>query len=118
MVSALRRENFNSDGKTDLIVSYITFQRFRLEIFLGNGDGTFKSAKSVDLHGVFNAEMGLVPADLNSDGLLDFISSSQAMLVFFFRMTDPDFRLKKQRKEAGFLPGGIRHGPGLPVRRR
>jgi Tfp pilus tip-associated adhesin PilY1 len=65
--------DFNSDGKTDLIVSYVTFNASVFELFLGNGDGTFRKAKPVNLHGVYNAELGLVPADLNSDGLLDFI---------------------------------------------
>jgi hypothetical protein len=65
--------DFNSDGKTDLAVSYITSSSSVFELFLGNGDGTFQQKKIVKLPGVFNAEEGIVPADLNSDGLLDFI---------------------------------------------
>jgi hypothetical protein len=65
--------DFNSDGKTDLVVSYITFNASVFELLLGNGDGTFRKAKPVNLHGVYNAEEGIVSGDFNSDGLLDFI---------------------------------------------
>ncbi len=65
--------DFNSDGKTDLVVSYITFNASVFELFLGNGDGTFRKAKPVNLQGVYNAEEGIVVGDFNSDGLLDFI---------------------------------------------
>jgi hypothetical protein len=69
--------DFNSDGKTDLIANYIVSPdplRTETDVFLGNGDGTFQAKKVVSLPGQpYNAEEGIVPADLNSDGLLDFI---------------------------------------------
>ncbi len=45
------------------------------DLFLGNGDGTFQRKKVISLPGepFYNAENGLVPADFNSDGLLDFL---------------------------------------------
>ena len=69
--------DFNSDGKTDLIANYFTsgnYNHSETDLFLGNGDGTFQLKKIIDLPGQpYNAELGIVPADFNSDGLLDFI---------------------------------------------
>jgi hypothetical protein len=45
-----------------------------VDLFLGNGDGTFQPKKVINFPGQpYNAEEGIVPADFNSDGLLDFI---------------------------------------------
>ena len=68
--------DFNSDGKTDLVANYnLTNDQTETDLYLGNGDGTFQSKKIVNLPGApnYNAELGIVPADFNSDGLLDFI---------------------------------------------
>jgi hypothetical protein len=69
--------DFNSDGKTDLMANYfVTINPLKSEtdLFLGNGDGTFQPKKIINLPGQpYNAEEGIVPADFNSDGLLDFI---------------------------------------------
>jgi len=70
--------DFNSDGKTDLLANYFTsgnFNKTETDLFLGNGDGTFQRKKIMSLPGepFYNAENGLVPADFNSDGLLDFL---------------------------------------------
>jgi hypothetical protein len=68
--------DFNSDGKTDLLVNYnLTNFQSETDLYLGNGDGTFQHKRVVKLPGNpgYNAEDGIVPADFNSDGLLDFI---------------------------------------------
>lgn len=70
--------DFNSDGKTDVIANYFTSRHFNqteTDLFLGNGDGTFQPKKIIALPGgpFYNAEGGLVPADFNSDGLLDLL---------------------------------------------
>jgi hypothetical protein len=69
--------DFNSDGNTDLIANYLTSsngKQSETDLFLGNGDGTFQPKKIINLIGQpYNAEDGIVPADFNSDGLLDFI---------------------------------------------
>jgi VCBS repeat protein len=70
--------DFNSDGNTDLMANYFKgngFKQTETDLFLGNGDGTFQPKKIITLPGntVYNAEEGIVPADFNSDGLLDFI---------------------------------------------
>ena len=65
--------DFNSDSKTDLLVNYLVSDtQSETDLFRGNGDGTFQRKKVVKL-GFYNAEGGIVPADFNSDGLLDFI---------------------------------------------
>jgi hypothetical protein len=78
--------DFNSDGKTDLVASYfISNTQSEFALYLGNGDGTFQRKKLVNLHGVFNAELGIVPADFNSDGLLDFIFQQPGDLSVFIQ---------------------------------
>src|SRR5579863_6503340 len=78
--------DFNSDGKTDLLANYnITNALTETDLFLGNGDGTFQRKKVINLPGApnYNAEMGIVPADLNSDGLLDLILQQPGNVLVF-----------------------------------
>jgi len=68
--------DFNSDGKTDLIASTPAAGGHfnpEFEVFWGNGDGTFQKAKKLNLPQNFGGEIGLIPGDFNSDGLLDFV---------------------------------------------
>jgi len=72
----LRTESFalfplvdlNKDGELDLMVS--AYQA--LQIWLGNGDGTFRFADSIDATGFVSGAVGAV-ADLNGDGNPDLI---------------------------------------------
>jgi hypothetical protein len=66
--------DFNSDGKTDFIVWYFKNwpRGLTFAILLGNGDGTFQSETAVNLPDNIE-DLGIVPGDFNSDGLLDFI---------------------------------------------
>jgi hypothetical protein len=65
--------DFNSDGKTDLLVS-INGDSDQTWLLLGNGDGTFRAPSLVKVPGPFaSGELGIVTGDFNSDGLLDFI---------------------------------------------
>jgi hypothetical protein len=79
--------DFNSDGKTDLIANYFTSSngsQSETDLFLGNGDGTFQPKKIINLPGQpYNAELGIVPADCNSDGLLDFIFQEPGEISVF-----------------------------------
>jgi hypothetical protein len=62
--------DINSDGKPDLIVSnYFNFNNPELDVYLGNGDGTFQQPQSVSLAG--GSETAIILGDFNSDGLLD-----------------------------------------------
>ncbi len=68
--------DFNSDGKTDLIVSeYTSLFDNPAHILLGNGDGTFQPKQYVPIKpkNASNGELGISVGDFNSDGLLDFI---------------------------------------------
>jgi hypothetical protein len=66
--------DFNSDGKTDFIDWYFKNwpRGLTLAILLGNGDGTFQKESVVKLPDNIE-DLGIVPGDFNSDGLLDFI---------------------------------------------
>ena len=65
--------DFNSDGKLDLAVATNTQASGSIEVFIGNGDGTFQS-------GVIYASaphfyMETTEVDINGDGSLDLISA-------------------------------------------
>ncbi len=92
--------DFNGDGNPDLLVNIpgtvvTNFQlQNQLEVFLGNGDGTFKTpipiASVPDLYGI------PVVADLNKDGKLDLAflaetSGSQAEIVIALGNGDGTF---------------------------
>jgi len=80
--------DFNSDGKTDLLVNYnITDFQSENDLYLGNGDGTFQHKRVVKLPGNpgYNPELGIVPADFNSDGLLDFIYQAPGEVDVFIQ---------------------------------
>jgi FG-GAP-like repeat len=63
--------DFNSDGKTDLIVSHIGLNT-QFSILFGNGDGTFQPKSVIELPPGDSGEAGIVTGDFNADGLLDF----------------------------------------------
>jgi len=67
--------DFNSDGKTDLLVSdHSAFVSNPTSILLGNGDGTFQPKQFVPLQPKSsNGQGGIVVGDFNYDGLLDFL---------------------------------------------
>jgi hypothetical protein len=77
--------DFNSDGKTDLVADYLVSDtESQFALFLGNGDGTFRPKKLVQIGGgVHEDDSGIVSGDFNSDGLLDFIiqDPGQAVVV-------------------------------------
>jgi hypothetical protein len=62
--------DINSDGKPDLIVNEYSSFSPQLAVYLGNGDGTFQSPQTMS---TISAESGMVPGDLNNDGLLDLV---------------------------------------------
>jgi len=77
--------DFNSDGKTDLVASYaVSDTQSEFDLFLGNGDGTFQNKRLVQLaNGPHDGT--IVPADFNSDGLLDFIIQDAFQVAVFIQ---------------------------------
>ena len=67
--------DFNGDGKPDIaVVGAPCFGSSGLQVFLGNGDGTFQAAKtSLGIPGVVTATVG----DFNGDGKLDIAAVAQ-----------------------------------------
>jgi|GEM_PF-1695925 len=67
---SLATADINGDGKADLLVATNTGS---INIFLGNGDGTFASPTSIsDGLGSFNSV--IVAADINTDGNVDIVA--------------------------------------------
>src|ERR1043165_4463499 len=65
--------DFNKDGKQDLAVASATTDT--VEVFIGNGDGTFAPARSFAAR---NAPMAIVAFDLDIDGDLDLVVANDA----------------------------------------
>jgi len=67
--------DFDKDGKTDLVTANKSSQT--VSVLLGNGDGTFKSAKTFSIVG-FNglSPSSVVVGDFNKDGKLDLVTAN------------------------------------------
>ncbi len=77
--------DFNGDGKLDLVVadagtpnSDFDFPNPIIKIYIGNGDGTFKTpvvfTLDVNQYGSADGEIGLAVADLRGNGHLDIVA--------------------------------------------
>jgi len=60
--------DFNGDGKTDLVASFLVAGQWSFQVFLGNGDGTFTSSGTF---GGFDDIGTVIAGDFNGDGKLD-----------------------------------------------
>lgn len=69
--------DFNGDGKPDLAVTNSTATQtlvYQVEIFLGNGDGTFSNPKD---SATGTGPVSIVAGDFNRDGTLDLATGNQ-----------------------------------------
>ena len=65
--------DFNADGQLDLAISNTYYASGCLNVFLGKGDGTFKSTPSL-INGT-NSCYAVAAVDVNNDGKLDLLGS-------------------------------------------
>ena len=85
-------DDFNGDGKPDIVVDEVGKSGANLSHFLGNGDGTFQTR--VDQVSVQDSG-GLLAADFNGDGVLDVavLSPSRDLVQIWLGTGDGSFSL-------------------------
>lgn len=103
-VWAVDAADVNNDGNQDLIAATSGYSLFAVEVFAGNGDGTFMPAKQVAVNKLARS---VAAADFNGDGKLDvatnsdFGSSASSTVTVFAGLGD------------GTLVGTEFHGNGI-----
>ena len=72
--------DFNRDGKLDLALPSFIFAGAGnvLQVYFGNGDGTFQAATNSAASQDF---VGVVPADMNRDGILDLLADGSCVYL-------------------------------------
>jgi hypothetical protein len=63
--------DFNGDGKLD--IATVNFNENSVNVFLGNGDGTFDGTFSYTFSGSPNSPISIIAADVNGDSKLDLV---------------------------------------------
>jgi hypothetical protein len=88
-VSYIATADFNGDGKPDVAVLYQQPTAQPIQIFLGNGDGTFLSPINIAPSSSFSY---FVVADVNNDGKPDLLTMDGGALEVFLGNGDGTFK--------------------------
>lgn len=80
--SSLASADLNKDGNQDVITINTDGNNSSLDVFLGNGDGSFQPAKTFPITGAV-AQFGVIN-DMNGDGNLDIVVSAGFQTSFQF----------------------------------
>jgi len=67
----LAAADFNGDGKLD--IASVSLNENTLNVFLGNGDGTFTGSFTYTFTGEPNSPRSVIAADVNGDGKPDLV---------------------------------------------
>lgn len=72
--------DFNNDKKTDIVIVSINNINYELTVFLGNGNGTFGTAKTTEFIPASNSLLfySIKSADFNDDGNVDIATASMS----------------------------------------
>jgi hypothetical protein len=114
--------DFNEDGKLDVVLSTAleppsggVFLGLDLEVYLGNGDGTFGSALTLNGANAIGF-LNFIATDANNDGHLDLVApNGQGFLSVYEGRGDGTFAAKKNYgagKSAGGVAAGDLNGDG------
>jgi hypothetical protein len=92
--NAIAMGDFNGDGKIDLAVESLTqsgtSQTFDVNVFLGNGDGTFSAQPALAIPGDTNA-YSIAATDFNGDGKTDLVAFDDQAVTIFLSNGDGTF---------------------------
>jgi FG-GAP-like repeat len=86
--SSVALADLRNDGKLDLVVTTTDFyQTHHIDIFLGNGDGTFQPRTTITdaTWGFVGGPVDLVVRDFDGDGKLDIVTANSGYSASYFQ---------------------------------